>query len=217
MTPQQIGKVWVVISVFLLYYALNTWIVTQGGNEILGAKLIVTPRIPAAMMGIPICSILLVITSLIGKGFAERTGARWHSRVPILGFESIDTCTREGKLYQGAVITLLSLLPGVSLIHFWRLFATAHVVTTKNPPERIDSIWSWSALTKLDDPARICTDFNETANKISCEGNITILPGLEPTVFAVLTGFAVIAIAFHWRALFFKQSQEVSACGPYPH
>jgi hypothetical protein len=204
MTPQQIGKVWVVISVFLLYYALNTWIVTQGGNEILGAKLIVTPRIPAAMMGIPICSILLVITSLIGKDYAERTGTRWHNRVPILGFESIDTCTREGKLYQGAVIALLSLVPAVSLIHFWRLFATAHVVTTKNPTEKIDGIWSWSALTKFDDPARICTDLDETADKISCQGNITILPGLEPTVFAVLTGFAVISIVLHWRALFLK-------------
>lgn len=206
MTPQQIGKVWAVISAFLLYYALNTWIVTQGGNEIFGAKLIVGPRIPAAMMGIPICSVLLIMSSLVAKTYAERTGPRWHDRIPLLGFDSINTGSREGKLYQGAIITLLSILPALSLIHFWRLFANAHVVTTKNPTQKIDSIWSWSGLSQFDDPARICTDYNETAEKISCEGNITILPGLEPTVFAVLTAAAIVAMVLHWQALFHQDA-----------
>jgi multisubunit Na+/H+ antiporter MnhC subunit len=70
MTPQQISKVWTVISLVLLYYALNTYLVTQGGNEIFGTKLIVTSRIPAAMMGIPICSALLLVSSLIGIDYA---------------------------------------------------------------------------------------------------------------------------------------------------
>jgi hypothetical protein len=201
MTPQQIGKVWTVISAFFLYYALNTWIVTQGGNEIFGAKLIVSHRIPAAMMGIPICLALLLISSLVGMMYAERTGPRWHDRIPVVGFESILTGSREGKLYQGAMITFLSILPAASLIHFWRLFGNARVVTTKNPTQPIDSIWSWSALTTLDDPARICTDYNEIP-KLSCEGNITILPGLEPTIFAVLTATAIFALVLHWRALF---------------
>jgi hypothetical protein len=207
MTPQQIGKVWTVISAFLLYYALNTWIVTQGGNEIFGAKLIVGHRIPAAMMGIPICSVLLVMSSLVGKIHAERTGPRWHDRIPVLGFDSINTGSGEGKLYQAAVIVLFSVLPAASLIHFWRLFANARVVTTKNPPQPIDSIWNWSALVKFDDPARICTDYNEIPNS-SCEGNITILPGLEPTIFAILTAVAITVMVLHWRALFSQASDD---------
>src|ERR1700730_2943264 len=107
MTPQQISEVWTVVSLVFLYYALNTWIVTQGGHEIFGAKLIVSHRIPAAMMGIPICSVLLLISSLIGLMYAHRTGPNWHNRIPVVGFDSIVTGSREGKLYQGAMITLL--------------------------------------------------------------------------------------------------------------
>ena len=42
MTPQQISKVWAVLSLALLYYALNTYLVTQGGAAIFGATLIVS-------------------------------------------------------------------------------------------------------------------------------------------------------------------------------
>jgi hypothetical protein len=48
----------------------------------------------------------------------------------------------EGRWYQRAIITLLSLLPLISLFHFWRLVCTAHVVTTGNPPKVVDSVWS---------------------------------------------------------------------------
>jgi hypothetical protein len=87
----------------------------------------------------------------------------------------------------------LSLLPLISLFHFWRLVCTAHVVTTGNPPKVVDSVWSWSGLTSLYDRARICTQYNVDPH-ISCEGNTTILPGLEPWALAILTGAAVLAL-----------------------
>ena len=39
MTLQQLSKIWTVVGLFLLYYAMNSWIVVQGGQEIFGAKL----------------------------------------------------------------------------------------------------------------------------------------------------------------------------------
>jgi hypothetical protein len=205
MTSQQIGKLWTVISAVLLYYALNSWLVTQGGNEIFGMKLIVMSRIPAAMIAIPVCSILLLICSLIGRAYSRRTGPKWHDRIPVVGFDSIDTGSSEGKIYQGAMIILLSILPALSLMHFWRLFATARVVTTTDPAQPIESIWSWSALTSLDDPARICTEYR-VSPVVSCDGNASVLPGLEPTVFAVLTAAALLAMALHWLILFSQHS-----------
>jgi hypothetical protein len=56
-TYQQISKVWTAVSLCLLYYALNTYLVVQGGVAIFGATLIVSNREPAAMVGIPICSL----------------------------------------------------------------------------------------------------------------------------------------------------------------
>jgi hypothetical protein len=184
--------------------------VTQGGNEIFGSKLIVSTRVPAAMMGIPICSVLLLLCSLIGIDYARKNGPAWPDRIPLVGFEQINTGSREGKLYQGIMLAALSLLPVVSLIHFWNLFSHAHVVTTKNPPVLIPSIWSWSALVSLDDPARVCTILHTKPN-VSCEGNITILPGLEPTTFAVLTLAAAGATIVFWWLVFWSPAGQSDA------
>jgi len=37
---------------------VNSWLVTQGGNEIADIKLVNSHRAPAAMLAIPICSVL---------------------------------------------------------------------------------------------------------------------------------------------------------------
>lgn len=210
MTLLQISKVWTVVSLFLLYYALNTYIVVQGGSPMFGATLIVnvSSRIPAAMMGIPICSVLLILSAVIGIDHARKGGPYWADRIPLVGFESIDTGKREAKIYQGVMLFLLSVLPVISLIHFWKVFCTARLVTTKNPPQAIDSIWSWKALVSLDDPARICTIFREAP--VSCDGNITVLPGLEPTLFAIVTLAAVLAVIGFWVSIFRKRSQPSS-------
>jgi len=208
MTSQQISKVWTVLSLALLYYALNTYLVTQGGTPIFGATLIVSSRIPAAMMGIPICSILLLLSSLIGMDYAQKDRSNWADRIPLVGFERIDTMSREAKFYQGAMLALLSVLPVIALIHFWSVFSEAYAVTTKNPPTVIPSIWSWSALTSLNDPARVCNIFHMQPSAagapptISCEGTNTLLPGLEPSAFVVMTAAAVAATLLFWWRVF---------------
>jgi hypothetical protein len=199
MSTSQISKVWTVVSLALLYYALNSYLVTQGGAAIFSAALIVSNRVPAAMLGIPICSILLLISSLIGIDFARKTGPAWPDRIPLVGFEQIDTKTPEAKTYQGFMLAVLSLLPAVSLIHFWILFCKADLVTTKNPPRLLSSIWDWAELVSLDDPARICNVLQREPT-LSCDGNITILPGLEPTLFAMVTlATAIATFRFWWR------------------
>lgn len=202
MSEQQISKVWTVIGLFLLYYVMNTWIVTQGGQEIFGAKLIVSSRAPAAMWGIPVASIALLLNSVVGTYYAGRTGPRWSNRVPVVGFEKINPDSREGKFYQGSMLALLSLVPTVALAHFWRLLILSNVVTTDDPPRPVSSIWSWSALTTLNDPARICTDLAHDGNTLRCLNNATILPGLEPTLFAILTLATAVIVIMHWRAIF---------------
>jgi hypothetical protein len=107
----------------------------------------------------------------------------------------------EAKTYQGFMLAVLSLLPAVSLIHFWILLCKADLVTTKNPPRLLSSIWDFSELTSLDDPARICNVLHREPS-LSCDGNITILPGLEPTLFAVVTLAAAIATFRFWRRVF---------------
>jgi len=200
MTQAQLGRVWFVVSAFQLYYALNSWIVAQGGNEIFGAKLVVSNKVPAAMIAIPICAILLFGSSLIGRLFALRGGTSWHERIPIVGFDAIDTASREGRIYQGAMILMFSLLPSVAMVYFWRSFLTANVMLNDGSKTLLGSIWDWSSLKTLNDPARICTDFNRDLPD-PCVGNASVLPGLEPLMFAVLTLGALIAVLAHWYAV----------------
>jgi hypothetical protein len=72
----------------------------------------------------------------------------------------------------------------------------AKIVSTAKPPAVIDSIWRWTPFGEWNDPARICTVLRD-GKDLACEGNITVIPGIEPVAFAALTFFAVAApIAF---------------------
>jgi hypothetical protein len=214
MTPQQISKVWTVVSLFLLYYALNTYLVVQGGNPMFGATLIVLHKTPAAMLAIPICSLLLFLSAIIGIGYARKQRGRWADRIPVVGFESLDVKSREAKIYQAVMLCLFNVVPLISIAHFWSVISSAKVYTTGKPQLPVESIWSWwPTLESLNDPARICTSVKEvgpTPSDISCEGNITILPGLEPTLFAIVTLLAIIAVIWFGVRIFHRQPAILS-------
>ena len=82
--------------------------------------------------------------SLIGIDYARKNGPAWADRIPLVGFEKIDTGSREGKVYQAILLGALSLLPVLSIIHFWHLFWRADVVTTENSsrggPEHLELV-----------------------------------------------------------------------------
>jgi hypothetical protein len=206
MTNLQLRIVWLAISTLLLAYASDSYLVTQGGSGIFGVKLIASTRIPVAVFAIPICSVLLAVSSWVGRIYALRTGPTPYERIPVLGFESINLASKEGKVYQGFTLFIFSVLPPLSLIHFWDLFLGAKVAATGNPMKRFDSVWDWSHF-GWNDPARICTEFKETGTP-PCEGNVTIFPGLEPVVFVLLTVFAIIMLVRFWSAVFRQAAPE---------
>jgi hypothetical protein len=195
------SKVWSIVSAALLYYALNSWIVAQGGNEVFGTKLVLSQRVPAAMIAILVCSVLAIASSAIGLLYARRGGKRWHERIPVVGFEEIQTATAEGQTYQGAMLALLSALPFITMFYFWHSFLTAAVMWndgSKKPAGLWSLDWVWKG--KFSDPARVCTDFAEGAVN-PCTGSATILPGVEPFFLACLTIAALILGFMHWRAV----------------
>lgn len=72
-------------------------------------------------------------------------------------------------------------------------------MTTQEPPQTFASIWDWSRL-GWNDPARICSDFHPSP--IACERNSAVLPGLEPTILAMLTAASMIALVLHVYRVF---------------
>jgi hypothetical protein len=201
MTQVQLSKVWFVVSAALLYYVLNSWIVAQGGNEVFGAKLVLSQRVPAAMIAILVCSVLAIASSAIGLLYAQRGGTQWHERIPIVGFEEIKTASSEGRVYQATMLALLSGLPFIAMIYFWHSLLTAKVMASDGS-EKLIGLWNldWLWSLRLSDPARICTNFAAGTHD-PCSGSATILPGVEPALFACLTLVALIAVIQHWRAV----------------
>jgi len=205
------SKVWSVVSLLLLYYALNSFLATQGGNAVFGATLIMTARVPAAFIAIPICSFLLLMSGLIGIEFARRGGANWADRVPLVAFDQIDTTKPEAKLYQAVVLTMLSIVPALTLIHFWTTIWGAELTSTEpvNPRALDGGIWAWKWLTSFNNPAYVCTEV-VTRPAVACNGGATILPGLEPTLFAAITlaayGVGIVFLVFVIRGPASKRS-----------
>lgn len=207
MNPQQISKLWSVVGGVLLYYALNSWLVSQGGNEIFGVKLVHSGRVPVAMLAILICAVLLIAASLIGRLFARRAASSWYERIPVVGFDAIRTGSPEGRIYQLAMMVLLSLIPSLSLIHFWLVFTAGKVVTTGSNARVASGIWDISALQGVNDPARICADL-AAGPSIACENGTTFFPIVEPLILAVITIVAFLATVAHWLSVFFQGQRE---------
>ncbi|WP_079538053.1 hypothetical protein [Bradyrhizobium lablabi] len=57
------------------------------------------------------------------------------------------------------------------------------------------------SLGEWNDPARICTIFRDGKDLV-CEGNITVVPGIEPMAFAGLTFLAVASLIAFLGAVF---------------
>jgi hypothetical protein len=202
MTQHQLAKLWAVVSVALLYYALNSWLVSQGANEIFEAKLVLSSsRLATAMIAILICSFLLIGASLVGLLYASRATGPWHNKIPVFGFGSINTSSREGIGFQGVMLTVFSLLPALSLIHFWQVFLRGKVVTNGQPSRVASGIFDITALIGFDDPARICDELASGAVP-GCIKGATFFPFIEPIVWGLLTALAVASMVVHWRAIF---------------
>jgi hypothetical protein len=199
MNAKQLGKLWTALCGFLLYYAMDSWLVTQGGKGIFGAHLVSEDRVPVAMLAIPICSVLLMVGALVGRDYARMIdGTDWAARIPVVGFESLDMSKTDARIFQAAVIFAFTVLPIGALIHFWLTFNAAKVISNTEPPRPIKSIWDWSGLSSIGDPARACTSLSDSGK---CLGNATIFPGLEPWIFVALTGAAVVYVFLYWSTL----------------
>lgn len=207
MTQSQLAKIWVSLGLFLLYYSLNSWIVTQGGQEIFGAKLVLSTRVPAALIAIPLCSVVMMAWAIVGTFYARRDGQTWYYRIPVAFFDSIDTGSAEGRIYQAANFGLVLILPLCALAHFWDIVLSAPLLSTGPAPHAV-GLWDWNALGNWDNPARLCGALEGDGTK--CVDGCTILPAVEPGLFALLSAGAVVLSLRNLWAILHPEKRTIS-------
>lgn len=213
MSQVQLARVWFAVGCILLFYALNTWLVVQGGNTLFDINLIHSGPTPAALIGICVCAVLLIVVSGIGLLYARRSPPGWCNRIPMGWLDKVQNDAPEVRVIKGALLAVFSLLPLAGMVHFWRVVIGAPVMKTDGSKQLLGGIWDWNGLTTMNDPARICSEFNPSLES-PCLANATVMPGLEPTLFAVLTGVATLLVFLHWRAVFLASPRQTNALRP---
>jgi hypothetical protein len=122
MSQATLSRVWSVAALALVYFSLNAWSLTQQwqltlpGDPFREGKF--TPH-GVTLVAIPLAGSLLALTALLVRFYARRTQATgWAARFPRFGDLAIDVLKPEGRLFQGASLCVLLLLPAAAQIHF---------------------------------------------------------------------------------------------------
>jgi hypothetical protein len=115
MNKQHLGKLWAAFALSAFVFIVGSVVVIQGGNNSLGAKLLVDaskdgkPAVGyfVAIIGGTLLSLALAVAIL----HARRHGAFWHDRFPVIWLDGLNTGTCEGRIFQVASFVILVLLP----------------------------------------------------------------------------------------------------------
>jgi hypothetical protein len=201
MKPSHLTTLWTGLALFLVYYAINTIIRTQGGEPVLDAKLILEGRATAALIGLVICSLMLILVAAVAWLYAVRVeSAHWHQRLPVVGLKGVDTTDVIAQIYLLTVLVIFELLPIYALGHFWHLVIDTKIVTTGANSIEV-GLWDWGVLVTrgVNNPARLCSLATD------CGTSASFLPGFEPTALAVATALALAAFGAHIVAVFFTR------------
>lgn len=194
MDKKSVTKLWFGIGVVLSFYAINTWLSSQGANPFLSITLLDDRRAVGALFGIFICSPLAILLSSIGEMFIEKFGGQgWPERIPVVWLETLDTSTREGRLYQGVLLFLFVVLPALSLLHFFNVVVGTEIRdTTACSPLRF-----WDVVCPEGDRYR----FGE-------RGGVTFFPIVEPIMVLALFLYAEFRVCRYLRVIFKSSMPE---------
>lgn len=122
MNQKHLTQIWQWTSVACMLFLLTSVVSIQGGSDLvaklLGDKGGTLPDNKPAIgyFGAVVGSGLFLIASFALYLHAYRFGEHWHSRVPVVWLEGLNTSVWEGKLFQTVVLVLLLGLPAAGIV-----------------------------------------------------------------------------------------------------
>lgn len=195
MQPAHLAKVWIGISTILLFYTLNTWTSSQGGEALFRIALLSKAAGAGALFGIAVGSTLLALAAFIGRSYAMQHGVSWSDRVPRVWLTDLDVGTRGGRTYQFIVLVIFAVLPAAALVHFWQALQQQNLCDRLAPNAPV-TLWQWSWNSLAADRFRL------SATRPDCSDGVTFFPGLEPVVLAAFTLLAYVGLFCQFAAIF---------------
>lgn len=199
MSQSLLNKLWSFLAVVLLYLSLNVWSVTQQWQLTLPGNPFKDCKISAygvTLYGIPMCGLLLVLTSIIAILYARRSlGNTWPMRFPRFADFDLDVTKRDALAFQAVMLAALVLIPSIGSIHFlWTMMNG----TVYRSDQRFASGWR-EQLFKLpawqDAKAGLFT-YDKTVVCDNSKAALSFLPFWLPWLFLLLT--AVVLFFVLW-------------------
>jgi hypothetical protein len=122
MSQSLLNKVWSFLAVVLLYLSLNVWSITQQWQLTLPGNPFRDCKISAygvTVYGIPLCGILLILTSIISILYARRSlGKTWTQRFPRFADFELDLTKGDALAFQAVTLVALAVVPSIGSVHF---------------------------------------------------------------------------------------------------
>ncbi|MET4213883.1 hypothetical protein [Bradyrhizobium sp. LA2.1] len=122
MYQKHLTQVWQWMSVVCVLFLVTSVISIQGGSEFIGrlfgdkAGSLPDNKPAIGYFGAIIGGVLFLIASFVLYLHAYRHGTRWHSRVPTVWLEGLNTDVWDGKCFQIIVLTLFLGLPAAGIV-----------------------------------------------------------------------------------------------------
>ena len=128
MNKKHLAQVWLWLSTACVLYLAASVISLQGGTEFLGRLFgdkggsAVDNRPAVGYFSAIIGGGLLLLGSCVLVLHARRHGRHWHSRIPVVWLEALDTYAWEAKAYQVLILFIFLALPAAGV---WRCMQEA--------------------------------------------------------------------------------------------
>ncbi|MES0179656.1 hypothetical protein NKJ86_13790 [Mesorhizobium sp. M0025] len=122
MNKEHLTTLWRWLSVASVLFLATTIISLQGGTEFLGRLFgdkgsSIHDNNPAVgYFGAIICSGFFLLASIAFLLHARRHGGHWHSRIPVVWLQGLDTSALEAKAFQICVLLVFVAMPLAGIV-----------------------------------------------------------------------------------------------------
>src|SRR5882724_5065020 len=122
MSKEHLTQLWTWLSVVCVLFLVTTVISLQGGSEFLGRLFgekggAASDNNPAVgYFGAIVGGGLFLLASIAFLLHARRHCDQWHSRIPVLWLQGLNTRAWEAKLFQASVLLIFVAVPAVGIV-----------------------------------------------------------------------------------------------------
>lgn len=201
-------KLWTWLAVAAVLFLATSVISLQGGTEFVGSLFGQKGGAPVAnfpgigYFGVIVGGGLLFLASVPLLLHVRRHGSNWHSRIPVVWLEGLDTSVWEGKLFQICVVLLLVISPIVSLVSCYRVAEAGDICeqNRKNFYDGNETNLFWAPVSKDGQQMRLRKSGSADAD---CTSGVEIFPRSWTPLFFYIIPFTALLLNGWALALLF--------------